>query len=185
MNKFLFIILLVFIHSSCLDKKDEQLTDNQNHSKSTYSLDSQHIQDKESNNKKEESAKIVSEQTQPKNYEIALLDFYKGKLQRVFVTIDSTKIKNTELIKSIICEIKNLPQVESGTSVSFFTEKKYANYKDILFINEGHPQPIAEYENWKNYYYLAEYDFLSKAFRTYPGCEIFVKRKQNVSIDCE
>ena len=133
----------------------------------------------------EKTSKLYPKKTDYKNFKVVYLDFYNDRLQRVFVTMDKLNIYDTTMIHSIICEIKTLFDIDKKSNVSFFSEKKYADYKTELFIDEGHPLPLEEYENWMNYYYLAEYEFQNNEYITYPSCRKDCKRKQIFDIECE
>ncbi len=103
-----------------------------------------------------------------KEFEIVSNDYYKDYLQRVFIVIDSTRVLDSLFIQKVVCELKTQYDFQERTSVSFFTEKKYANYKTNLFVNEDHSLPRFEYNNWLNFYYLGEFDNEDKTYKTFP-----------------
>lgn len=145
---------------------------------------------KESNSKlKKEvkvSSKIIPEKTIYDNFEVVYLDFHENRLQRVFVTIDTSKIYDASMIQSIVCEIQTLFDINKKSNISFFSEKKYADYKTNLFVNEeGRTSPIEEYYNWMNYYYLAEYEFETNEYKIYPSCRKDYKRQKTIKIICK
>jgi hypothetical protein len=133
----------------------------------------------------EYTSKVIPEKTNYNNFEVAYLDFHKDWLQRIFISIDTVNIYDTLLIQSIICEIQTLFDPDEKSSISFFSEKKYADYKTTLFIDENHLFPMEEYDNWMNYYYLAEYEFETNEYKTYPSCGKDYKRQKTIRIDCK
>lgn len=132
-----------------------------------------------------ENSKVIPDKTKYENFEIVSLDFNKGRLQRVFAVLDTLNIYDTVLVQSIICQIQAEFDIDNRSNISFFSEKKYADYKNELFIMEGHSCPIDEYDNWRNYYYLAEYDFEISAYKTYPACQKKYQRQQTIKIECK
>jgi len=108
------------------------------------------------------------------DFRVALIDSIDSKIQRVFVVIDSI---NIEVIQNAICEVSQNYRLTERSNISFFTDEKYANYKDEVFFminddpfkDENNYLPIEEYENWRNEYYLAEYDLKSKELVLFPA----------------
>jgi hypothetical protein len=133
----------------------------------------------------EDTSKVIPEKTNYENFEVIFLDFHEDWLQRVFVSIDTSNIYDTSIIQSIVCKIRDLYDTDNKSNISFFSEKKYADYKTTLFIDEGHPYPIEEYDNWMNYYYLAEYEFETTEYKTYPSCRKDYERQKTIKIKCE
>ncbi|MES1182034.1 MAG: hypothetical protein ABUL44_04490, partial [Flavobacterium sp.] len=66
--------------------------------------------------------------------EVALIDSIGDYIQRIFVVISYDNANDTSVVKHTIREIKKSYQMSNTTAVSFFSEKKYANYKDVLFF---------------------------------------------------
>ena len=78
--------------------------------------------------------------------------------QRVFVVIDSSAVKNMNLIKPIIARVKeNYPFERLG--ISFFTDSIHAGYK-TEFMNDS-----VEIKKWAHAY-VSEYDLLTKEYWT-------------------
>lgn len=117
-----------------------------------------------------------------KQYEVVGLDTFRNQLSRIFIVMDSQFVYDTLFVNDIISEIKSLYRPHKQTDVSFFINKKYADYKSSLFIEEGHRLSIEEYDNWRNYYYLAEYNFESQIYITYPSCQYQCDRKKEFKI---
>jgi len=107
--------------------------------------------------------------------EVALIDSIGDYIQRIFVVISYNDANDTSVIKHNIKEIKKSYQISNTTAVSFFSEKKYANYKDVLFFNRGHPLPEEEYEKWMEYYYLGEFNNKTNIYKSFPGSNIVVR----------
>ena len=172
-------------------KKDEQvfcdvqITGPDQMDKRTIRLDKRMKTDVGSEIYKGDTLKVIPEKTEYENFKVAYLEYHKESLQRVFIVIDSANIYNTAMIQSIICELRALFDVDKKSDISFFSEKKYADYKTTLFIDEGHPFPIEEYENWMNYFYLAEYELETNEYKTYPSCRTNQNRQRTISIGCE
>ena len=127
-------------------------------------------------------SKVFPNKTKYENFEVVYLDFHKDWLQRVFVTIDTAIIYDTLIIQSVIFKIQTLFEVGCKTNISFFSEKKYADYKTTLFMDEEHSLPTEEYGNWMEYYYLAEFEFETNEFKTFPVCMKKVERKKTIKI---
>ena len=83
------------------------------------------------------------------DFEICRID---SSNSRIFISIDSTNTENIQIISQILSSINKSFYFKSGLRVSFFSDCKYANYKDFLFHEEGIQYSIF-YEN-----YLAEYN---------------------------
>lgn len=112
------------------------------------------------------------------NFQIAFFDFHKGALTRLFIVIPENRVNDYELISEIVCDIENHYEVYDHTSLSFFSDMKYAGYKDDLFINESHPLEMAEYDKWMDSYYMAEFQYGSRDYQTYPVTQNMDKRKR-------
>lgn len=111
-------------------------------------------------------------------FSIALLDFHRGELTRLFIVIPEDNVYNYELISQIVCEIENHYEVFDHTNLSFFPDKRYAGYKDSLFINENHPLEMSEYEQWMDSYYMAEFQYGSRDYQTFPATQKMKKKKR-------
>ena|SRR5690554_1104641 len=173
MNKVLIILFILVFSSSCKSNLDNDSAKNIKENRLSSKTDI------------EDTSKLITEKSNNSNYEVAYLDFDNSRLQRVFVSIDSVNIYDTLFIQTIICEIDTLYSIDKKSNISFFTDKKYADYKTSLFIDEGHPLPSEEYENWMNYYYLAEYEFETNVYKTYPSCRKDCRRQKSIIIKCE
>lgn len=120
-------------------------------------------------------------------FKVVLVDSTAGLIQRVFVVIDSN---NISVIRNAICNIYENYQLTEKSNISFFSDEKYANYKDELFYDESRVfndenkyLPKEEYKNWLNYYYLAEYELKSKELVLFPASD---KQKNEIQIvPCE
>lgn len=102
------------------------------------------------------------------DFEVARLDYNQNRLQRIFVVIRPGNAADTTFIGQTIRSLINHYPVDDHTGVSFFSDKKFANYKDELFVAEGHPLPETEYENWRNFYYVGEFEFKTTLYMTFP-----------------
>lgn len=131
-----------------------------------------------------EQTKVIPKKKKYENFEVTFLDFYRDKLQRVFIVIDTEDVYNDLVIKSIVCEILKSFEVHNKSNVSFFSDVKYADYKTNLFVLEGHPLSIEEYSNWRNQYYLAEFEFQTNEYITYPYCTKDFTRQKTLIIKC-
>ncbi len=122
------------------------------------------------------------------DFKVVLIDSIDRRIQRVFVVIDSI---NIEVMQNAICDIFGNYQLTERSNISFFTDEKYANYKDEVFFiidddpfkDENNYLPIEEYENWRNEYYLAEYDLKSKELVLFPANG--EKKKDFGIVECE
>jgi len=112
------------------------------------------------------------------NFTIALFDFHRGELTRLFIVIPEDKVFDYDLISEIVCEIETHYKVHEHTNLSFFPDNKYAGYKDSLFINENHPLEMTEYDKWMDSYYMAEFQYSSREYQTYPATQKMNKRKK-------
>ena len=111
------------------------------------------------------------------NFEIAKIDFYGSWLQRIFVVISSSKVNDTIMIKQIIWSLKTIYPLNNKSRISFFSERKYANYKTELFFGKQNLLPQSEYKNWMDFYYLGEYDFETNQYLTYPESNKIINKK--------
>lgn len=107
--------------------------------------------------------------------EVALIDSFGDFIQRIFVVISYDDANDTSLIKHNIREIKKSYQISNTSAVSFFSEKKYANYKDVLFFNRDHPFPEEEYTKWREVYYLGEFTCKSNIYKSFPASNKVVR----------
>lgn len=114
-------------------------------------------------------------------YEVALVDYHISRLQRIFVVISGENVDRLVTIRAIICELKENYPVDEKSNISFFTEKKYANYVSDLFDTGG--EQISEemerdYNDWLNHYYLGEFEFETYSYEIFPASKKPVKKKQ-------
>ncbi len=176
MSKKLILVFILFICISCGNRT--------NGPKHSQEKEPEEKNEQTSNSKLNERSKVIPKKIHYENFDVVYKDFYGDRLQRVFITIASDDIYETLILKSIICEIKKMYKIDKKSSISFFSESKYADYKTTLFIDEGHLFPLEEYENWMNFYYLAEYDFETNEYRTYPVCRKNYKRRKTIKVEC-
>lgn len=115
-------------------------------------------------------------------FEIAKIDYEREFLQRIFVVIHPDQVNDTALIRQIIGELKKSYPLSYKSNISFFPDKKYANYKDELFFQEKSPFPESDYQTWRDSYYIGEYDFETQTFITFPFSN-FIKRRKVYKID--
>jgi hypothetical protein len=137
---------------------------------------------------KENSIKVIPEITKYDNFVVSYLDYLSPtSLQRVFIAIDKEKVNDTVMIQSIVCQIKELYNIPNKGCISFFSDIKYADYKDQLFFDENNSLIIGKeeaYENWMNYHYLAEFEFKSMIYSTFSACGTDYKRQKQININC-
>ena len=108
---------------------------------------------------------------------IANIDYLEDELIRIFVVINSALVNDTTIIRQIICELKKSYPLDNNSYISFFSDKKYANYKDELFFNERKSLPESEYRNWLDSYYLGEFEFDTLTFKTFPVSNFMDRQK--------
>jgi hypothetical protein len=108
-----------------------------------------------------------AKQTKWDDFEIAKVDYHKDNIQRIFVVVSSEKVNDTLFICQVISELTKTYKLNKQTAVSFFLQKKYADYKANLFIDDGHSLPISEYKNWSDSY-SGEYEFETNEYKTFP-----------------
>ena len=194
MNKALIIGFLLIVFISCDNRNDNEKSRNDKDSIKVIENTSETLIDKydtieeaklRSKIKTKDISKVIPEKTNYEDFEVVYLDFHGDWLQRVFVCIDTGNIYDYSMIQSIVCEIRTLFDINNKSNISFFSEKKYADYKTTLFMDEGHPFPIEEYDNWMNYYYLAEYEFETNVYKTYPSCRKDFQRQKSIKIKCD
>lgn len=110
--------------------------------------------------------------------EVVKIDsFSSGRLQGIFIVIKSQLVFDTSFIKQTICKLKTSYPLDGKSSISFFSEKKYAGYKDDLFFNAQRSLPESEYPKWLENYYLGEFNSETSAYVTYPASYKVGKRK--------
>lgn len=178
-----FVLILLISCSKTTNKEHKQTKDKQVETRQNNNT----IQ-KEGGIRKiplEEETRVIPERTNCDSFEIAYLHYHQDCLARVFVVIDTANVYNRSIIQAIIGNIQTLFEVEQTSNISFFSEKKYADYKTDLFIYEEHSLPIEEYDNWMNYYYLAEYDFETRKYQTFPSTQIDYQRQKMMTLECE
>jgi hypothetical protein len=115
-------------------------------------------------------------------FKIAGIDTLENKIQRIFVVISPKNANDTSIIRQIIGVLKASYPLDNKSSISFFSEKKYANYKAVLFIDGKHLLPKTEYQNWKDNYYLGEYNLENMKYKTFPVSSRW-DRQKTYSID--
>lgn len=123
-------------------------------------------------------------------YEVAIVDDENGTIQRLFVVISAEKVYDLQFVQTVVCALNKDYVLESKSNISFFTEKKYANYYTKVFKSIGAhieltPSEEEEYKNWKKSYYLAEYWNDTRDYKTYPSSGISKKMKQFEIQSCE
>ncbi|KAB1065993.1 hypothetical protein F3059_00540 [Salibacter halophilus] len=116
----------------------------------------------------------VSEKTEkrtfPKIKNASVVQFDNDN-NRYFIVVDSSIVFDYERIKQVICQIDSKLSTDTNTSISFFNEAKWANYKDELFFDESSKYPKHEYSNWLNTYYQGEFSFKTRLYKTFPVSE--------------
>lgn len=110
-------------------------------------------------------------------FEIAGVDTFESKIKRIFVIISPQNVNDTSVIKQIIGVLKQSYLLDNQSNISFFSEAQYANYKTTLFMDEQHLLPMAEYQNWKDNYYLGEYTFKTMQYQTFPASSKWERQK--------
>ncbi len=104
------------------------------------------------------------------NYEISKVDDSNGHIQRVFVVINSSSVYDTSQISRITFSLKSQYALDNKSNISFFSDRRYADYKDNLFDGTSPSLSMSEYKNWLDLYYLGEYSFESNQYATFPAC---------------
>jgi hypothetical protein len=102
-------------------------------------------------------------------FEIVDIGYHDSRAQTIFVVISPKNVNDTSIIKQIINAVKQTYPLANKSSISFFSEKKYANYKTELFTDETSLLPKTEYQKWKDNYYLGEYEFKTTEYKTFPA----------------
>jgi hypothetical protein len=110
-------------------------------------------------------------------FEIAKIDYHGKLLQRIFVVILSENVNDTSVIRQTICELKKSYPLDNNSNISFFSDKKYADYKTELFMDGKNLLPQTEYKSWMDSYYLGEYEFKTNQYNTYPVSSTKEKQK--------
>jgi hypothetical protein len=123
-------------------------------------------------------------------FEVVKIDKHNDSIQRVFVVIPKEKNAELEYIENVICIIKGDYSLSSKSNVSFFSQKKYADYKDNIFISMNTPKGITpdeklEYKKWRNSYYLAEYALETGVYQTFPASGDSQKMKKYFLNECK
>lgn len=109
----------------------------------------------------------------PNQYKVVSLDYdNKDWLQRIFVESQTEIIGNSKELEAIICDLDSVYSFDKGTSVSFFSEAKYANYLDKLLDGIDSSQLQLFANNWKNEIYIGEFDCDLNKLTLYPYSEI-------------
>ena len=105
----------------------------------------------------------------PNQYKVVSLDYdNKDWLQRIFVESQTEIIENTRELKEIICDLDSMYTFDEGTSVSFFSDAKYAKYLDKLLEGLDSSQLHLFANNWKNEIYIGEFECDSNKLTLYP-----------------
>lgn len=117
-------------------------------------------------------------------FEVAKLDFHENTIQRIFVVIEPNDVNDTLKIRQIICQLTDYYNLDKNSDISFFSDKKYANYKTELFMDDQHLLPPSEYKNWLSNYYLGEFEFASRQYKIFPECNIEHKQKTFILNRC-
>lgn len=103
------------------------------------------------------------------NYEVVKIDKKEDGIDRLFIVIDSADVHNTALIQKIVVEVCANYTLDNNSRLSFFCCEEFADYKDNLFLGDQTEFGIEDYYKWRNHYYLAEFDFTSKIYTSYPA----------------
>ena len=120
----------------------------------------------------------------PGLYEIADIDSRRGIWERIFVVIDTKKVHDSSVINKVVCEINKSPAVQRA-DISFFSDKKYAGYKDVLFFSKESMLPEDEYPDWRNKYYLGEFEKSTNTYTAFPAAVTNVNKKVYRLKPCE
>ncbi|MDA7803631.1 hypothetical protein N8987_03565 [Crocinitomix sp.] len=105
---------------------------------------------------------------QSSNFKVVLFDVNQSnELFRVFIQTDMNQLNNKDSLYNMICELSDFYALDSSAYISFFTEQKYANYKEELFTSDSLDQLV--YEKWRNNYYVGEFEFSTREFIKYPA----------------
>lgn len=116
-------------------------------------------------------------QVKSDDFEIVKIDYHRDRLQRIFVVVQLEKVYDTVLISRVICTLKNSYPLDKNSNISFFSDKKYADYKTELFMDGDDLLPTTEYENWNNSY-LGEYEFETNEYKTFPNSSLKNNQKE-------
>ena len=103
------------------------------------------------------------------HYKVTKIDQKEDQIQRLFIVIDSADVHNAGLIQKIIIEVCTNYTLNSNSRLSFFCCEKFADYKDNLFLGDQTEFGIEDYYKWRDNYYLAEFDFSTKIYTSYPA----------------
>ena len=117
---------------------------------------------------------LNTEKEQETIYEVAVVDSIKGHIQRLFVVIAEDSVFDVQFIRKVVCNLNEDYDLDIKSAISFFTERKYANYYTEVFKSIGahielSPSEKQEYKNWKKSYYLGEFDNETREYATYPS----------------
>lgn len=109
----------------------------------------------------------------PNQYKVISLDYTPNNwFQRVFVEAQLEVISESKILRKIICDLDSVYEFEKGTSVSFFTEGKYAKYIDETDTEEMDSlEADSFFKNWKNEIYIGEFECDSNKLELYPVSE--------------
>lgn len=122
---------------------------------------------------------IVSDLIKLNFCEVVRLEYYNRSLQRIFVVISPDAAGDILLIQQAICTFQSVYPVDNHISnVSFFSDKKFAGYKDELFFSTDKSLPKHEYAKWLDFYYLGEFNFQAMEYVTYPASYQAGKQKR-------
>jgi hypothetical protein len=161
-----YLIIVTFLLTACSDNNKHTQT-------SDVKTDSAKQTLVKTINKSEKSRHFIKSDF----FEIVNIDYHGDLLQRIFVVIPPDKVNDTSIIKQTICVLTKSYPLNNKSNISFFSDKKYANYKTELFMDGKNLMPQTEYKNWLNDYYLGEYEFETKEYKTFPVSSKMDKRK--------
>lgn len=103
--------------------------------------------------------------SQKEKYHIALIDSSIGYIERIFVVINSEEL---DIFQESVCGIEKFYKIDEKTSISYFSDFQYANYKDQLFEGENKTLEMSEYESWINIHYIADFQYGENILTMYP-----------------
>jgi lipopolysaccharide export LptBFGC system permease protein LptF len=86
-----------------------------------------------------------------------------NRSQRVFVVIDSNIVNDIHKIRAIVKAVNDNNKFKDDLNISFFSNAKYAGFKDEFEDNKGIPN--------KDFFlsYIGEYNKKTKTYWTYPA----------------
>lgn len=117
-------------------------------------------------------------------FEVANIDTQGTWLQRIFVVIPPASVNDTAKIRQVICALKLSYPLTDQSNISFFSEKRYANYKSELFDDGKQVFSQADYDKWMNDEYLGEYALETEEYQTFPASNKPAKQKRFYIQNC-